>query len=146
MTIEPISHINIKPLVTLVLKLWPACDSVEEYDNYQKVLASKNEICFLMKNDGEYVAFIHCALRFDYVEGTNTSPVGYVEGIYVEPEYRKSGVGKQLLEAGEGWSKSKGCSQYASDTEIFNEDSINFHKRAGFEEVNRVVCFVKELN
>lgn len=41
--------------------------------------------------------FAQCGLRHDYVEGRGSSPVGYLEGIFVEKEYRKQGCAKELL-------------------------------------------------
>jgi aminoglycoside 6'-N-acetyltransferase I len=49
------------------------------------------------------------------------------------------------LKNGETWAKSSGISQIASDTEVENVESIAFYKKAGFSEVNRVVCFIKDL-
>jgi aminoglycoside 6'-N-acetyltransferase I len=86
-----------------------------------------------------------CQLRHDYVEGTKTSPVGYLEGIYVREEYRRSGVAKELLECCEQWAKEKGCTEFASDCELTNEKSIAFHSAAGFSEANRIVCFTKTI-
>lgn len=51
----------------------------------------------------------------------------------------------QLLKACEGWARTRGCTQFASDCELMNSDSIRFHSRAGFTEANRIVCFVKKL-
>ena len=93
----------------------------------------------------EIIAFAQCQLRYDYVEGTNSSPVGYLEGIYVEPMYRKQGIAKKLLEECEKWSLKKGCTEFASDCELNNSISFNFHLSVGFEEANRIICFRKKL-
>lgn len=65
--------------------------------------------------------------------------------MYVKPDYRKLGVGKKLVETGEKWGKTMGCKAYGSDTEGENEQSTEFHKRAGFKEANRIICFMKEI-
>ena len=92
------------------------------------------------------VAFAQCQLRRDYVEGTETSPVGYLEGIYVREGYRGLGIARKLLAACEAWAVEQGCTEFASDCELTNTVSQEFHKKLGFEEVNRVVCFVKSLD
>ncbi|MEK6477524.1 aminoglycoside 6'-N-acetyltransferase [Catalinimonas sp. 4WD22] len=145
MNIEPATEACLKVLTELALALWPDCVFEEEYEYYKKLPGSETEICFLAKEKEAYIAFIHLSLRSDHVEGTSSSPVGYVEGIYVKPEYRKLGIGRQLIAAGEGWARQKGCVEFASDTELSNEESIDFHKKAGFTEVNRIVCFAKRL-
>ena len=98
-----------------------------------------------MFDDVNAVAFAHCSLRFDYVEGTSSSPVGYLEGIYVEPDFRKQDIAKQLVNTCENWAKEKGCMEFASDCDLPNEDSYKFHLKIGFKEANRNIHFTKEL-
>ena len=100
---------------------------------------------FLALEDGAPAGFAQCQLRRDYVEGTETSPVGYLEGIYVRERHRGRGMARALLSACEGWAAERGCGEFASDCELGNTDSIAFHLGAGFAEANRVVCFVKPL-
>ena len=84
-------------------------------------------------------------MRTDYVEGTESSPVGYLEGIFVKEEYRKNGYAKELLFACEKWAKEIGCSEFASDCEADNMDSFKFHMAMGFDKANRIICFKKNL-
>ena len=84
-------------------------------------------------------------MRHDYVEGTESSPVGYLEGIYVADRYRKQGAARELLSACESWAKEKGCTEFASDCELSNVQSLQFHLNVGFEEANRIICFTKKL-
>jgi aminoglycoside 6'-N-acetyltransferase I len=145
MQIEKLSAANLKELTHLVIKLWPDCSFEEEYPFYEGIIGDENQACFLIKDAATYAAFIHVTLRFDYVEGADSSPVGYIEGLYVKPEYRKNGFGKTLVDVAEQWAKEKGCREIASDAEITNEASIQFHQQAGFSEANRIVCFIKQL-
>ena len=82
-------------------------------------------------------------MRRDYVEGTETSPVGYPEGIFILEEYRLRGYARELLLCCEKWAKEKRCSEFASDCELGNDDSLNFHAAMGFEEANRIIYFKK---
>ena len=91
------------------------------------------------------MGFAQCQLRRDYVEGTETSPVGYLEGIYVVEECRKKGIAGALLDACESWAREKGCAEFASDCELENAQSLRFHLSMGFEEANRIICFTKKL-
>lgn len=91
------------------------------------------------------IAFAQVQLRRDYVEGTSTSPVGYLEGIFVEEAFRRHGIAARLAAACEEWAKGAGAAEFASDCELANSDSILFHKAIGFSEANRIVCFVKGL-
>lgn len=111
----------------------------------KNILNSSNAVFFLYWEQNKPVAFAQCGLRFDYVEGTSSSPVGYLEGIFVEKEFRNKKIAKKLLEKCEEWSKNKGATEFASDCELNNTQSILFHKCLGFCEVNRIVCFKKNL-
>jgi aminoglycoside 6'-N-acetyltransferase I len=145
MKIETFSAENVHQLTELALELWTDCDFEEELDYYKSLLDSESDTCFLAKAEDDYIGFIHVSIRNDYVEGASDFPIAYIEGLYVKPNYQKLGIGKKLTEMGESWGRKKGCKQIASDAELDNLSSIDFHKKMGFEEVNRVVCFVKEL-
>ena len=80
-----------------------------------------------------------------YAEGCETSPVAFLEGWYVIPKPQGTGVGRALVAAAEGWARSKGLRELGSDTELHNEVAINAHKALGFEETERIVCFLKRL-
>ena len=79
------------------------------------------------------------------LEGCETSPVGYLEGIYVEDCYRNNNFARDLVEACEVWVKSKGIKEFASDCELTNLDSLAFHLAIGFSEANRIICFKKDI-
>jgi aminoglycoside 6'-N-acetyltransferase I len=71
--------------------------------------------------------------------------VGYLEGIFVREAYRRRGFAGELLAACEGWARSRGCVEFASDCELSNACSLAFHLCAGFSEANRIICFAKKL-
>lgn len=92
------------------------------------------------------VAWISLSLRHDYVEGCQYSPVAYLEGIFISPNYRSQGIAEELLHFAQGWAKSRGISQLGSDAELDNLLSQNFHIKHGFREVSRTVHYVRDLN
>lgn len=112
---------------------------------YLKVFQSTKNKVLLYCIDKKPVAFIYLSIRTDYVEGSNSSPTGYVEGIYVKPEFRKMGTAKKLLDEGEKWLKEKGCTQIGSDAYINNKLSYDFHTSVGFQEVGKLVAFIKDI-
>lgn len=114
-----------------------------EIENFLRCDDVQFFICF---EDEIPVGFAQVQLRYDYVEGTSSSPVGYLEGIFIEKEYRIKGYAEELLSECELWAKEKGCTEFAGDCEIGNETGILFHKAMNFSEVNRIVCFKKELS
>ena len=112
---------------------------------FRELLKNEEAVCFIKLVDDKPIGFAQCQLRHDYVEGTESFPVGYLEGIFVAEEKRKHGYAAELLMECEKWAKEKGCSEFASDCELDNEDSLKFHKALGFEEANRIICFRKDI-
>ena len=129
-------------LTDLALKLWPDHDRVEMYEELSSIMAKPDAAFFLAENAS---GFAQCQLRYDYVEGTESSPVGYLEGIYVEEGCRRQGLARKLLAACENWARERGCREFASDCELTNTQSLRFHLSLGFEEANRIICFAKKL-
>lgn len=125
--------------------LWPDSDEAELEREFDALLADGRCAVFLCVQAGEAVAFAQCQLRSDYVEGTGSSPVGYLEGIYVKEPWRRRGIARALLAACEQWAKEKGCAEFASDCGLDNRDSLDFHLNTGFAEANRIICFTKKL-
>ncbi|WP_105616494.1 aminoglycoside 6'-N-acetyltransferase [Vallitalea okinawensis] len=139
---------DLKAVVKMALELWPDNLYDELKKEFKEIVTHDNqkEEVLLYQQDDNFIGFIHVAIRNDYVEGTDFSPTGYIEGIYVKSDSRMKGIAKTLVKAGEGWAKEKGCRQMASDVELHNEDSIKFHKRINYREVNRVVCFLNDID
>lgn len=136
---------DLKVLVGFASELFGENSFETLYKEFSELLLDNNAIIYIIFIDSIPVGFAQCQLRFDYVEGTQTSPVGYLEGIYIKEKYRNNGYAKRLLNECEIWAKSKGCIEFASDCEITNSQSVNFHLKAGFHEANRIICFTKNI-
>ncbi len=90
------------------------------------------------------VGFIEASLR-NVVDGCLSSPVGYIEGIYVVPPCRGRGAGRSLLAAAAAWCRERGCTELATDALADDESAQRFHRRMGFTETYRVVQFKKPI-
>ena len=112
---------------------------------FTALTASGEAACFLATDAGQPVGFAQCQLRHDYVEGTQSSPVGYLEGIYVSDALRGKGGARALVRACEVWAASWGCTEFASDCELDNTASFAFHLKMGFEEASRNIHFAKKI-
>ena len=137
---------DLDALVAMGLDLWPEQDAQRLQSIFTGLLHApeKNHI-HLFSVHGEVAGFIYTSIRVDYVDGSETSPVGYVEGIYVKPEYRRRGISAQLLKAGEQWAKEKGCREMGSDILADNTVSYAFHTAIGFREASRLITFIKKI-
>lgn len=142
--IQKATHTDAATIAALAAKMWTASEK-ELTEEFEDMLLNGENAVFLCIADGVAVGFAHCQLRKDYVEGTETSPVGYLEGIYVEADHRRKGYARQLVQACEDWIKNRGCTEFASDCPLHNTESLAFHLRCGFLEVNRIICFTKKV-
>lgn len=134
-----------KTLGKLAVKMWPGHTVDGLTEEFKHLVGKKDAAVFVCAERAQVVGFAQCQLRHDYVEGTESSPVGYLEGIFIEEEYRNRGYAKMLLAACERWAGEQGCSEFASDCELGNLQSLNFHLTCGFSEANRIICFTKKL-
>ena len=136
---------DIAAIANLAAIMW-SNHSAEELNNEFSDLFMEEEAQFFLKYENDIpVGFAQCQLRHDYVEGTETSPVGYLEGIFVKEGFRHKGYAGALLAECENWAKSKGCKEFASDCELDNDDSLQFHRAMNFTEANRIICFTKKI-
>ncbi len=132
-------------MAKLSVCLWPGHAALEMEQSFRLLLTQPEAACFLAEADGAAVGFAQCQLRHDYVEGAESSPVGYLEGIYVAEPARGQGAAGALLRACEAWARETGCTEFASDCELTNRTSQHFHEAMGFTEANRIVCYTKKL-
>ncbi len=105
-------------LARLALLLWENPGAEELTAEFAALLKCDEAACFLAYHTDIPVGFAQCQLRHDYVEGTQSSPVGYLEGIFVRSEFRRCGLA--------------------------NGASLKFHLHMGFAEANRIICFTKK--
>jgi aminoglycoside 6'-N-acetyltransferase I len=133
--------------LTLRQMLWPEGTREEHLAEMASFLAERKRFAQFIDYDaaGAPLGFIEIALRTDYVNGTDSSPVAFLEGIYVVPEARKTGVARRLVAEAEHWAKFMGCKEFASDAPLDNTSSHAMHAALGFVETERVVYFKKNL-
>jgi aminoglycoside 6'-N-acetyltransferase I len=120
--------------------------STEEQERDLRLVLSRDDAAVFVaeRMDGSVCGFVEAATR-PYVDGCDSSPVGYIEAWYVDPDMRRSGVGRALLDAAEDWAVDRGYSEMGSDALIGNEISHRAHLKSGYAEVDRVVQFRKPL-
>lgn len=146
MTIHPVTNNDFEEWLRLALELWPDHSPDEMRSILAGIFASESEAAFLFRDEAEApVGFMNLSLRTDYVPGATQKPVAYVEGIYVRAAYQRRGIGKQLIERAEQWAREQGSHELASDVLLDNQQSADFHVQAGFEEVDRVISFIKNV-
>lgn len=94
--------------------------------------------------NGEACGFAEVSIR-DYANGCTQTPVPFLEGIWVEPKTRRSGVGASLLSRITSDLRGEGHVELCSDAGLENLTSHEAHAAWGFDETQRVVYFRKPL-
>lgn len=144
--IRPIESSDKRDWLRMRNALWPAAQPPHhvEIERFFRRELSEPTVVFVAELDGRVVGMAELSVR-NSAEGCATGNVGYLEGLYVEPDSRQKGVARSLVEAGEAWARGRGCRQFASDAELDNDLSAEVHGRLGFEEVSKIRCFRKSL-
>lgn len=131
----------------LRMALWPHDDRAAHLAEMRRFCESPQRYAqfVAVSEEGAVQGFSEVSLRVDHVNGTTSSPVGFLEGLYVAPEARRRGIARELIAACERWALERGCHELASDALIDNVPSYRMHTALGFEETERVVFFRKSL-
>lgn len=114
-----------------------------EIEDYFASDSSAIAAAFIAESDRP-VGFVELGLR-NYAEGCLSSPVAYLDGLYVEAGHRRREIGRALVAVAEHWAKEHGHAELASDALIGNDTSLAAHLAYGFAEVERIICFRKSL-
>jgi aminoglycoside 6'-N-acetyltransferase I len=130
----------------LRLVLWPHASAEEHRAEMAEQLADEKLFAVFVaeRGDGQLGGLLEASLR-RYADGCNTSPVGYLEGWFVDDDVRRQGVGGRLVKAAEKWALDQGCQEMASDCDIDNDVSFKSHLAIGYAEVERLIHFRKPL-
>lgn len=128
-------------------ELWPNPVLQDHLAEMQSQLDEPGRFVHFLALDKELrtVGFAEASLRHDYVNGTSSTPVAFLEGIFVSPEHRGQGIARKLIDAVTDWAAQHDCCELASDSLLENEPAHQMHKALGFEETERVVYFRKSI-
>ena len=146
MTIRPIDPADATEWLRIRSEFWPdhSHTHAAEIDGFFKGSLGEPQAVLVAVDDPRIIGLVELSIR-PYAEGCRTDRVGYLEGWYVDPEHRGKGIGRALVKASEDWARSRGCTEFASDTTIDNESSRKAHLACGFHEAGLVRCFRKTM-
>ena len=147
MAVRPARLADAEEVAALRHALWPDEPLAVRLEETLAYLSGDRDALDVLvaERGGVVTGFIETSLRHDYVNGCESSPVGFIEGLFVRPEMRGGGMGAALVAAAHAWTLARGCRELASDVHLDNEASQAFHRAAGFSETDRLVFFRKGL-
>lgn len=143
----PATRDDFREWLTMRQALYSGCEETFHLQEMHAILTSREMACFLAKSEvgDSVIGMIELSLR-NIVDGCLGSPVGYIEGLYIKPEFRGRGFGRQFVTFADSWFISAGCREMATDTEFDNEDAQRFFRSLDFDETWRIVEFRKRLD
>ena len=122
---------DLPALAALAAKLFSG-EEAELLAEFAQLLPCPDAALFLCEEGGAGVGFAQAQLRRDYVEGTSTSPVGYLEGIYVEPGFRRRGLARLLLSRAIAYARAAGAFCMTLEVRESNTPAIALYRSFGF--------------
>jgi aminoglycoside 6'-N-acetyltransferase I len=127
--------------------LWPECPREQHLVDMRSCIANPERYANFIAYSPtrEAIGLAEVSVRSDYVNGTQSSPVAFLEGLYVVPQARRQGVARALVAVAGEWGRRAGCGELASDAVLENSISHVVHRALGFEETERVVYFRRKL-
>lgn len=147
-TIRPVRPDDSAAWLRLRCALWPEGSEQEHAAEIASFFAGKVHmpLATLLAFDdrGSAVGFVELSIR-SVAESCETDRVAYLEGWFVEQTARRRGLGRALVAAAEDWGRAQGCTEFGSDTQIWNTASAAAHAALGFTEVEQLRCFKKPL-
>jgi aminoglycoside 6'-N-acetyltransferase I len=125
--------------------LWPEESAAAHAKGIDELLAGSEAWGFIAEaTDSGTIGFAEIAIR-KYANGCESAPVAFLEGIWIEPQFRRRGIAAQLIAHAEAFVAAHGFRELGSDTQIDNAASQAAHVAWGFSETERVVYFRKLL-
>ncbi len=97
--------------------MWPdgSHDHASEIASfYAGTLTEPEAVMIAETEDHRAIALLELSARSD-IPGLEGQPVGYVEGLYIKPEARRSDLGRRLLQVSREWAREHKCIGFASD-------------------------------
>jgi aminoglycoside 6'-N-acetyltransferase I len=143
--VRPFADADWSEWLRMSLALFPR-DAADDLEQGMREFRARSDaqVFIAERPNGSIAGFVEAGSR-PYADGCATSPVGYVEAWYVDPDVRRAGYGRALLRAAEDWARAQGYREMASDARLDNHVSHAAHQRSGYVEVDRVVQFRKDL-
>ncbi|MBF0492343.1 MAG: GNAT family N-acetyltransferase [Deltaproteobacteria bacterium] len=104
----------------------------------ETLLAQTEEACLLLAEwEGIQIGYFLGLLKTCLAE--DPSRIGYLNGLYVSPEFRQKGVGKSLYQEGLAWFKSRGLNAIELYLAEGNSMGLKFWEKQGYAVAEKIL-------
>ncbi len=126
----------------LLQQIWPNTELHSEVLKkiFKQKLESGNNTYFCTEYDGKVIGF--CSIEINscfWREGL----VGYINELVVDKQWRRQGIGNELLQKAFKFAKTHGCKSVELDSAFYRKEAHELYLKLGFEK--RAYLFYKEL-
>ncbi|NOZ53445.1 MAG: GNAT family N-acetyltransferase [Gammaproteobacteria bacterium] len=141
MNLEPIKENQFPKWKEMRKEVYSSLDDEFHEKEMKQIFESSDWFCyFLMDEDSKILGLSELSSR-NIVDGCLSSPVAYLEGLYLKEEYRGMGLGREAIETIKTWCKEQGFTELGMDAELTNLKAQKFFKAVGLQETYRIVQF-----
>ena len=153
MKIVSLKHSNkryVKKVAILQTQLW-SCDK-NELRSYirgikEMLKASNYHLLCAIDEHNNVVGYIELYISYSLDEVYYDTPVVRIDGLYVSEKHKRTGIGSLLVKEAEKFGFEKyGCKNISSTYLQNNKISESFHHSLGFQETNKIISVIKDIN
>lgn len=146
-SVRPVEEKDFAEWFRLRKALWDESSDEEHREEMIDIIEHTETQLVLVaeRKNGRLIGFLEASIR-PFVEDCHTDHVGYLEGWFVESDFRQYGIGKKLVKVAEDWARNKGCEEMASDSEVGNDLSLKAHLGLGYEITSKLIHLRKDLD
>ncbi len=98
---------------------------------YEEIVADPDQHLFLAEDSGRLVGSVHLLVLRHFDRSLSRSAV--VEGVIVDPEYRRGGVGAALMRAAAEAARAAGCYKLDLTSNMARRGAHHFYSRLGWK-------------
>lgn len=109
--------------------------------NRIKNLDNSREAVFVAVCDKKTVGFVHCEIYNTlYFESLVN-----IQGLAVSKEYRRKGLGRELMYSAEEWARQKGINRIRLNSGSDRKDAHEFYRSLGYGNEKEQIRFLKDI-
>ena len=129
------------------MALWPDVSKEIHKKEIRAMLSDPERFITFIAYDSTNIStgFLEASIREVIDEGCIVKHIGYIEGWYIKPDYRRKGFGAALVQTVEKWVSEQGLKEIGVDTNPDNIQSQNAYQALGYKEQDRYVLYRKIL-